>query len=103
MSSESYQSEQESSTPLLKLAHEDHRHFVLEQRKKRRRDSDDEKSQQRLAAEGSTVDDDGLPPEINQMVNDYLKLNKGVEKTERKNQVGNILLGILQKLHHYPV
>lgn len=33
VSSESYQSEQESSTPLLKLAHEDHRHFVLEQEK----------------------------------------------------------------------
>ncbi|AJU73893.1 Iwr1p [Saccharomyces cerevisiae YJM693] len=102
VSSESYQSEQESSTPLLKLAHEDHRHFVLEQRKKRRRDLDDEKSQQRLAAEGSTVDDDGLPPEINQMVNDYLKLNKGVEKTERKKPSRKYFTGDSAKIASLP-
>ncbi|CAI4059394.1 hypothetical protein SUVZ_04G1290 [Saccharomyces uvarum] len=84
VSSESYQSEQESSTPLLKLVHEDHRHFVLEQKRKRRRDSNDEKVQEGLSTDNNAIADDGLPPEITQMVNDYLKFNKDVEETERK-------------------
>lgn len=84
VSPESYQSEQESSTPLLKLAHEDHRHFVLEQRRKRRRDSDDDKTQEGFIGDSNIIEDEGLPPEINQMVNDYLKLNMGVQKTEKK-------------------
>lgn len=102
MSPESYQSEQEFSTPLLKLAHEDHRHFVLEQKKKRRRDSGDNETQEILAAGNNTVDDDGLPPEINQMVNDYLKLNKGEEKTERKKPSRKYFSGDSAKIASLP-
>ncbi|QHS72123.1 Iwr1p [Saccharomyces paradoxus] len=102
VSPESYQSEQEFSTPLLKLAHEDHRHFVLEQKKKRRRDSGDNEAQEMLAAENNTVDDDGLPPEINQMVNNYLKLNKGEEKTERKKPSRKYFSGDSAKIASLP-
>ena len=102
MSPESYQSEQESSTPLLKLAHEDHRHFVLEQRKKHRRDSDGDDSQSQLTVESNAKDDDGLPPEINQMVNDYLKLNKGGENLERKKPTRKFFSGYSAEIATLP-
>lgn len=75
---DSYETCDESFTPLLKLAASDHRHFVLEQEKKRRRDSHDRKQKadndQSIARENEANND--LPPEISEMVNEYLKLNE---------------------------
>ncbi|CAI4057451.1 hypothetical protein SKDZ_04G1280 [Saccharomyces kudriavzevii ZP591] len=102
VSPESYQSEQESSTPLLKLAHEDHRHFVLEQRRKRRRDSDYDKTQEGFIGDSNIIEDEGLPPEINQMVNDYLKLNMGVQKTEKKKPSRKYFSGKVTEIASLP-
>lgn len=76
----SYESEQEASTPLLKLSNVDNRHFVLEQHGKRRRDSEDDEGNPSLEEGKNEAKDDELPPEINQMIEQYLTLTKK-EKT----------------------
>ncbi|CAR28612.1 hypothetical protein ZYGR_0S02460 [Zygosaccharomyces rouxii] len=83
VNSDSYENADEALTPLLKLAANDHRHFVLEREGKRRRDSDDVEQVPPVGkpAKVSHLEDhqkeaDDLPPEINQMVSDILNLNK---------------------------
>lgn len=56
---QTYESSEENTTPLLKLAADDHRHFVLEHRPKRRRSS------------GTSE----LAPEIAQMIQQHLNLS----------------------------
>lgn len=76
-----YKNDTAVTTPLLKLADNDHRHFVLEQNRKRSRDSSRDEIQ-RARCDGQIYDgaidneqsDDGLPPEITQMVNEHLSL-----------------------------
>lgn len=82
---DAYETNDESFTPLLKLAASDHRHFVLEQEKKRRRDSHDrkQKSDSNEPTSRGNEASNHLPPEINQMVNDYLKLNEDTLETFR--------------------
>lgn len=84
--SDSHENTKEALTPLLKLAANDGRHFVLERGEKRRRTSDD------LGEEPSKVshrderqkEANDLPPEINQMVSDVLKLNKDVTEDQAR-------------------
>ncbi|GCF00515.1 hypothetical protein ZYGM_001344 [Zygosaccharomyces mellis] len=85
--SNSYENTDEALTPLLKLAANDHRHFVLEREGKRRRESDDTdqvppagKSTKVSYGEGQQDKPDDLPPEINQMVSEVLKLSKNGEE-----------------------
>lgn len=66
---ETYESSKEDPTPLLKLA-EERRHFVLEQKKRRRSSSGDETAQKSVP----NLDDQGLPPEISEMIAKHLKL-----------------------------
>ncbi|CCD23369.1 Iwr1p NDAI_0B03350 [Naumovozyma dairenensis CBS 421] len=84
----SYQSEHESTTPLLKLSATDNRHFVLEQKKRRHSSTydGDEKPLPYTDQDRATTtnDDNELPPEIHEMVDKYLTLNKGKPTTTRK-------------------
>ena len=65
---------------MLKLSNVDNRHFVLEQHGKRRRDSEDDEGNPSLEEGKNEAKDDELPPEINQMIEQYLTLTKK-EKT----------------------
>lgn len=73
---DSYANEEEAMSPLLKLSDEtDNRHFVLEQHNKRKRSTEIEKIEEREKQTNEKITED-LPPEIAQMVTDYLKINK---------------------------
>lgn len=70
---QAYEPTDEENTPLLKLAADDHRHFVLEQRGKRRRSSTDD--QDDVVHKDHKPDDPDLAPEITQMIEQHLKLS----------------------------
>lgn len=76
---ENYESSKEEPTPLLKLA-EERRHFVLEQ-KKRRRSSDDQGPK-----ESSTTEQDALPAEISEMIQNHLKLNETTQENSQRKR-----------------
>ncbi|GAV55019.1 hypothetical protein ZYGR_0AS03420 [Zygosaccharomyces rouxii] len=89
--SDSYENTDEALTPLLKLATNDHRHFVLEREGKRRRDSDDTEEippagkSTKVSHEGKhQKETDDLPPEINQMVSEVLKLNRNGKEDQAR-------------------
>lgn len=77
VNNDSYANEEEATSPLLKLSEEtDNRHFVLEQHNKRKHSTEIEKIDEREKETNGKITED-LPPEIAQMVTDYLKINKG--------------------------
>lgn len=86
VNSSAYEPDYESVTPLLKLAAADHRHFVLERQKKRRRGSDQRGPQETTTSTKAAhheENSDDLPPEINQMVSEVLKLNRDSPSQEK--------------------
>ncbi|KAI8397088.1 Transcription factor Iwr1 [Nakaseomyces glabratus] len=77
----------ETTTPLLKVA-EDHRHFVLEQPRKRHREGEVDADTDKHSDESKSrlENQEELPPEITEMVNKYLTLNKDSENSRKKRK-----------------
>ncbi|CCF56120.1 hypothetical protein KAFR_0A06850 [Kazachstania africana CBS 2517] len=78
---QSYEKEEESYTPLLKLSNDNsgNKHFVLEQhaKKRKRRDSNEQTN---------SLNEEELPPEITAMVSEYLKINNESSDTVQRKK-----------------
>ncbi|AQZ10699.1 IWR1 (YDL115C) [Zygosaccharomyces parabailii] len=83
INSNTYETEDEFFTPLLKLSTDDHRHFVLERQRKRHREADEVGPPKSTKFSHIDEDTDDLPPEINQMVSEILKLTEDTLPQER--------------------
>ncbi|AQZ14998.1 IWR1 (YDL115C) [Zygosaccharomyces parabailii] len=83
VNSNTYETAEEFVTPLLKLSTNDHRHFVLERQRKRHREADQIGPPESTKVSRTDQDTDDLPPEINQMVSEILKLTEDTPPQER--------------------